>query len=78
MKITSRTTLDWLLAYNTAEVTAEELYNASWDGPLDHADAGFKERYERLAQAINAITKMFFRSPYPGDIETEKEAGRGL
>lgn len=80
MKITERTTLDWLLAYNTAPVTAEELYQASWEGSLDHADSGFKERYEALAAAINRITAMygFGHTPYSGDDATENEAGRGL
>lgn len=77
MRITECTTLDWLLAYNTAAVTAEELYNASWDGPLEHADAGFKERYEQLAEAINKITVLFGRREYCEE-ESRGEPGRGL
>ena len=78
MRLTNRTTLDWLLSYNTNKVTPEELWNASWDGSLAHADTGFAERYQHLADAINAITAMYGRSEYPGDKETEHEPGRGL
>ncbi len=78
MKITDCTTLDWLLAHNSALVTAEELYNASWEGPLSQADAGFAERYEKLAKAINSITGLFPRLEYAGDTATKDEAGRGL
>ena len=59
MKINKKTTLDWLLAYNTKPITADELWRASWNGPINHADAGFEEKYERLAVAINDITRMF-------------------
>jgi hypothetical protein len=53
--------IDRELAWSTRPVTAEELWRASWNCPLAHADLGFERRYERLAAAINDIKGMFHR-----------------
>jgi len=59
----AKTTVDWLLAYNTDAVTAEQLWRISYpECALDHADLGFKTRYERLAKAVNDITGMYGRT----------------
>ena len=53
--------IDKELAWNTDKpVTAEELWNASYpDCPLNWADTGFKELYQNLAKAMNAIKRMY-------------------